>query len=61
MVVKDGGIIFSLSLVARGVMIICQEIFCRHIIFTHPLGVLGAVELDASFSVGISCAAWLKI
>ena len=37
MVVKDGGIIFSLSLVASGVIISCQEIICRHIIFSHRL------------------------
>jgi len=31
------GVIFRLSLVASGVVIICQEIICRHIIFTHRL------------------------
>jgi len=50
MVVKNGGVIFSLSLVASGVMIVCQENICRHIIFTPASGVVEAVKLDTSFS-----------
>jgi len=40
-------------------MIMCREIICRHIIFTHRFSVTVVVKLYTSFPVAMSCVAWL--